>query len=80
MIDTNRISILKGMMRFTTVPARVRFASSVIHYNIPPKPILELGEVLAGRMTELNDNRLWMGAHVRRGDCEWLLFTSAFRS
>ena len=58
------------MMRFTTVPARVRFASSVIHYNIPPKPILELGEVLAGRMRELNDNRLWMGAHMRRGDCE----------
>ena len=57
-------------MRFTTVTAHARFASSVLHYNIPPKPILELGEVLAGRMRELNDNRLWMGAHMRRGDCE----------
>lgn len=57
-------------MRFTTVPARAEFASSVVHYNVPPKPILELGEVLAGRMRELNDNRLWMGAHMRRGDCE----------
>jgi len=57
-------------MHFTTVLARARFASSVVHYNIPPKAILELGEVLAGRMRELNDNRLWMGAHMRRGDCE----------
>ena len=69
-IDTNRASILKGMMRFTTVPARARFVSSVVHYNMPPKPILELGEVLAGRMRKLNGNRLWMGAHIRRGDCE----------
>jgi hypothetical protein len=58
------------MMRFTTVPARAEFASSVVHYNVPPKPILELGEVLAGRMRELSDNRLWMGAHMRRRDCE----------
>jgi hypothetical protein len=57
-------------MRFTTGSARDRFASTVIHSNVPPKPILDLGEVLAARMRELTDGRLWMGAHMRRGDCE----------
>ncbi len=42
----------EGDDAFTTVPARAEFANSVVHYNVPPKPILELGEVLAGHMRE----------------------------
>jgi hypothetical protein len=57
-------------MRFTTEAARARFASTVLYSNVPPEPFLDLGKVLASRMRELTGGRLWMGAHMRRGDCE----------
>ena len=60
----------KGAMRFTDDRARFEFASMAVHAFIQPQPILALAEILAARMRQLNDGRLWMGAHMRRGDCE----------
>ena len=57
-------------MRFTEDRARIEYASSVVHAIVQPQPILALGEILAERMRELNGGRLWMGTHIRRGDCE----------
>jgi hypothetical protein len=58
-------------MRFTEDRARAKYASMILHAFIQPQPILALAETLAARMRQLNGGRLWMGAHIRRGDCEW---------
>ena len=57
-------------MRFTEDRPRFNFASTVIHAFVQPQPILALADILAVRMRQLNGGRLWMGAHIRRGDCE----------
>jgi hypothetical protein len=57
-------------MRFTEDRARLEFAGMAVHAILQPQPILALGEILAARMRQLNGGRLWMGAHIRRGDCE----------
>jgi hypothetical protein len=57
-------------MLFTEDGARVQFASMAVHALVQPQPILTLAETLAARMRQLNGGRLWMGAHIRRGDCE----------
>ena len=57
-------------MRFTEDSARFKYASMAVHTFIQPQPILALAEILAARMHQLNGGRLWMGAHIRRGDCE----------
>ncbi len=57
-------------MHFTEDRARVKFASMAVHAFVQPQPILTLAETLAARMRQLNGGRLWMGAHIRRGDCE----------
>ncbi|KAH9980621.1 hypothetical protein BJV74DRAFT_887716 [Russula compacta] len=69
-IETNGtlLSIMKGAMRFTEDCGRARFARMVVHTLISPERVLDLGEVLAMRMRRLNGGRLWMGAHLRRGD------------
>jgi hypothetical protein len=57
-------------MRFTEDRARASYASMILHAFVQTKPILALGEILAARMRQLNGGRLWMGSHIRRGDCE----------
>ena len=57
-------------MRFTEDKARYKFASMAVHVFIQPQPILALAEILAARMRQLNGGRLWIGAHMRRGDCK----------
>ena len=57
-------------MRFTEDRARFEFASMAVHAFIQPQPILALAEILAARVRQLNGGRLWMGTHMRRGDCE----------
>jgi hypothetical protein len=57
-------------MRFTEDQARTKYASMIVHAFVQPQPILALGEILAARVRQLNGGRLWMGAHIRRGDCE----------
>ena len=56
-------------MRFTEDRARSKYASMIVHAFVQPQAILALGEILAVRMRQLNGGRLWMGAHIRRGDC-----------
>jgi hypothetical protein len=46
----------------------------VVHSIVFPPKILALADVLATRMRELNGGRQWMGAHMRRGDCEYFRF------
>jgi hypothetical protein len=57
-------------MRFTEDRARLEYAGMAVHAILQPRPILALGEILAERIRQLNGGRLWMGAHIRRGDCE----------
>ena len=57
-------------MRFTEDRARLEYAGMAVRTILQPQPILALGEILAARMRRLNGGRLWMGAHLRRGDCE----------
>ena len=68
--DLNSLSYLKGGMRFTEDRGRFEFASMAVHAFIQPQPILALAEILAARVRQLNGGRLWMGTHMRRGDCE----------
>jgi len=57
-------------MRFTEVSARAGYANMVVHdLRFPPK-VFALADVLAARMRKMNGGRLWMGAHMRRGDCK----------
>ena len=74
MVNTNSDLISpfcrKGGMRFTEDRARLDYAGRAVHTILQPQRIQALGEILAGRMRRLNGGRLWMGAHVRRGDCE----------
>jgi hypothetical protein len=62
-------------MLFTEEPSRKRYASKVVHSLIPPQPVFDLAEVLSSRMLELTEGRMWMGAHIRRGDCKYPYFT-----
>ena len=62
-------TILQGAMVFTEEIARKRYASKVVYSLIPPQKILDLAEVLSSRMRLLTEGRMWMGAHMRRGDC-----------
>ncbi|KAI0275081.1 hypothetical protein BC834DRAFT_965522 [Gloeopeniophorella convolvens] len=57
-----------GCMRFTTKPARGNFASMVLRDFAPPQRVLDLANLLSARMRALTGGRLWMGAHMRRGD------------
>ena len=58
-------------MRFTEDLGRNRFASAVIHSLVPTQKIFDLAEVLSFRMLLRTKGRLWMGAHMRRGDCKY---------
>jgi len=58
-------------MRFTEELGRSRYASTVVHSFIPPQKVFELADVLSSRMRSLTEGRLWMGAHMRRGDCKY---------
>ena len=57
-------------MRFTEELSRKRYASKVVHSLIPPQKIFDLAEVLSSRMRLRTEGRMWMGAHMRRGDCK----------
>lgn len=61
-------------MRFTEQRARNQYANMVVHTLIPPQKVYDLAAVLASRMRQLTQNRQWMGAHMRRGDCTYHQF------
>jgi hypothetical protein len=55
-------------MRFTGLRGRANNASMVVHAIFLPPWVFDLSEILVSRMRELAGGRLWMGAHMRRGD------------
>ncbi|EGO23366.1 hypothetical protein SERLADRAFT_469217 [Serpula lacrymans var. lacrymans S7.9] len=57
-----------GSLRFTTPEGRDRFSRLVLYEMRAIDKVLELATSLGNRMTELNGGRMWMGAHMRRGD------------
>lgn len=57
-------------MRFSTAKARDDFAQFVLNDMHPIEKVYELARVLDQRMLAKNDGRMWMGAHMRRGDCK----------
>lgn len=63
-------------MRFTEELSRKRFASKVVHSLLPPQKIFSLAEALSSRMLLRTGGRMWMGAHMRRGDCKYPSYTS----
>jgi|HubBroStandDraft_3_1064219.scaffolds.fasta_scaffold1044293_1 hypothetical protein len=62
-------------MRFTEDLSRKRFTSKVVHSFIPPQKVFDLAKVLSSRMRLLTEGRMWMAAHMRRGDCKYLFCT-----
>ncbi len=57
-------------MLFTEELERNKFGSTVVHSLISPQKVSDLVEVLSSRMRLRTEGRLWMGAHMRRGDCK----------
>ena len=64
-------TIDQGGLRSTEELSRKKFASTVVHSIISTQNIFALAEVVASRMRQLSEGRLWMGAHIRRGDCTY---------
>jgi len=58
-------------MRFTEVSSRFKFADMVVHDMTFPPMVFGLADALAARLRNLTGGRQWMGAHMRRGDCEY---------
>ncbi|KZV61940.1 hypothetical protein PENSPDRAFT_270835 [Peniophora sp. CONT] len=57
-----------GSIRFTTQEALKEFQHYVLHDMVPIDAIQNLANHIADRMSERTQRRLWMGAHMRRGD------------
>ncbi|KAG6379179.1 hypothetical protein JVT61DRAFT_11621 [Boletus reticuloceps] len=55
-------------LRFTSTPARDAFARLVLYQLSHIDSVMELSAVMARRMQERVGGRMWMGAHMRRGD------------
>lgn len=67
-------------MRFTSDTARDRFTSLVLD-NVHPRDIVyQLAEILDERMKALTNGRMWMAAHMRRGDCMYQLYIYIYSS
>ena len=67
-----RLMNAQGNLRFTTSSARDEFTRMVLHAFRAPPLILNLANICDARMRERVGGRLWMGAHMRRTDCESL--------
>ncbi|KAH7919730.1 hypothetical protein BV22DRAFT_1040608 [Leucogyrophana mollusca] len=57
-----------GALRFTKPENRDKYSNMVLHEFQPTSNVIELAEILDVRMTELTGGRMWMAAHMRRGD------------
>ncbi|EIW85491.1 hypothetical protein CONPUDRAFT_80065 [Coniophora puteana RWD-64-598 SS2] len=55
-------------LRFTTPERRDDFSRLVMFDMHPPQKVLDLAAKLGSRMLEMNEGRMWMAAHMRRGD------------
>ncbi|KZV59839.1 hypothetical protein PENSPDRAFT_594814 [Peniophora sp. CONT] len=68
-----------GAMRFTTTDALKNFQRDVLYHLQPTQPLQDLALELANRMAAKVEGRLWMGAHMRRGDfvgLDWVTSSS----
>ncbi|KAF8340001.1 uncharacterized protein EI90DRAFT_2907527 [Cantharellus anzutake] len=57
-----------GDLRFTTESARKNFANLILQGVKPLPSIFKAAERVAERMLEVNGGRMWVAAHMRRGD------------
>ncbi|KAL4073627.1 hypothetical protein J3A83DRAFT_4091128 [Scleroderma citrinum] len=57
-----------GSLFFTTSASRSRFTQTVLYDMRLRENIIKLAWILRERMLAINDGRLWMGGHMRRGD------------
>ncbi|KAG9311639.1 hypothetical protein JVU11DRAFT_7873 [Chiua virens] len=57
-----------GALYFTSAESRTRFSQTVLYDMRLLDDILALAERISDRMFALNGGRLWMAAHMRRGD------------
>ncbi|KAH8993698.1 hypothetical protein EDB92DRAFT_1979327 [Lactarius akahatsu] len=62
------INTKPGAMRFTEELGRHRYVGTVMHSLIQQQKVFDLAEVLSSRMRQRTGGRMWMGAHMRRGD------------
>lgn len=68
---STRIIIIQGSLFFTSREARDEFAAAVLYSVVHQESVQVLADAVAAHMLELNDGRMWMAAHWRRGDCEF---------
>lgn len=57
-----------GALRFSTFESRERYTQTVLYDFRPTDNVIELADQLSHRMIEKVGGRMWMGAHMRRGD------------
>lgn len=60
-------------MLFTTRGEQDNFTRIVLHDVKRIDPLLALADKLTERMYEITEGRQWLGAHMRRGDCEYCI-------
>lgn len=56
-------------LRFTTSAGREQFSRLVLHQIRPIDKVMDLANLLDQRMLAVNSGRMWVAAHMRRGDC-----------
>ncbi|KAG1735593.1 uncharacterized protein EDB91DRAFT_1056235 [Suillus paluster] len=57
-----------GALRFTTIESRERYTQTVLYDFRLTDNVVELADQLFNRMVEKAGGRMWMAAHMRRGD------------
>lgn len=66
-------NLIQGQMRFTTQSMRELFQRLVLHHVVPLDKVYELARKFDLRISAINDGRQWMAAHIRRGDCRYIM-------
>ncbi|KAG2032417.1 hypothetical protein BDR03DRAFT_903722 [Suillus americanus] len=57
-----------GALKFTTLESRERYTQTVLYDFRLTDNVIDLADQLSSRMIEKAGGRMWMGAHMRRGD------------
>jgi len=68
-----------GGLRFTSLAARDSFAKVVLQDIQPPPQVNSLAFKIIERMDRLNNNRLWLAGHMRRGDCKSIPVSAPYK-
>lgn len=64
-----------GALKFSTLESRERYTQTVLYDFRLTDNVVELADILSNRMVEKAGGRMWMGAHMRRGDFATLNWT-----